>query len=165
MEACLSFFGRQPAQDRQQGSLDDDEEPLIYHDDARRESQIRNAKINKGGGRGIDFHASTSQNQGEDTPTSSPSTPAAAFTILGKFVDIVAALKAGKLPSQQQTSRLLQVALKSDFLQHRDSGNALDDNYLYGFGPTSKRGAKTLISLASMLQAALEFGMEKNGAP
>lgn len=83
--------------------------------------------------------------------------------LLDKLVDAFAALSAGKVPSQDQVSRMVQMLLHSDLLipgSEADSRPAL----LNGTGPTSRRGRKVLEDVHTLLQAGLQFGMEKNGA-
>lgn len=86
------------------------------------------------------------------------------YPILGKVVDIVAALKAGKLPAQDQITRMLQVVLNSELLRDGlEQGNILAQSR-DGTGPTSARGLQVLQDLRAVVQAALEFSIEKNGA-
>jgi hypothetical protein len=58
---------------------------------------------------------------------------------------------------------MVQMLLHSDLLtpgSEADSRPAL----LNGTGPTSRRGRKVLEDVHTLLQAGLQFGMEKNGA-
>ena len=78
-----------------------------------------------------------------------------------KVADVVAALKAGKLPTQEQANRVLRYVLSSDIL----TGGAVWDN------GTRTEEEEELREIWSTLlddarnagQAFLEFGMEKNG--
>ncbi|KAH9477709.1 hypothetical protein JR316_0009935 [Psilocybe cubensis] len=78
--------------------------------------------------------------------------------IVEKVVDVLVALNAGKLPSQDQISRLLQALLNSELLRE-DKGKVISGN-----GPTSKQGRKVLADVKGLVQAVLRFGLEKNGA-
>jgi hypothetical protein len=69
-----------------------------------------------------------------------------------KAVDILVALNAGKLPSQDQLSNFLQGVLKSDIL--RDSG--------LGYGPLSANASKVLEASRELVESLLRFGLEKN---
>lgn len=80
--------------------------------------------------------------------------------VVDKIVDVLAALNAGKLPTQDQISSFLQVLLKSELLREvQDKGKVVP-----GYGPLSKEGRKVLADVRALVQAALQFGMEKNGA-
>ena len=77
-----------------------------------------------------------------------------------KVVDVLAALNAGKLPTQDQISRFLHVLLKSELLKDvEDKGKVIP-----GYGPLSTQGRKVLADIRALVQAALQFGMEKNSA-
>ncbi|KAF8999148.1 hypothetical protein BDQ17DRAFT_1328488 [Cyathus striatus] len=65
-----------------------------------------------------------------------------------KFIDILVALNAGKLPSQEQLSRIFRYVLKSELL--------CDD------GPTSRIGRKVIGDAREVVQSMLQLGMEKN---
>lgn len=69
-----------------------------------------------------------------------------------KAVDVLAALNAGKLPSQDQLSHFLQIVLRSDIL--RDSG--------LGYGPVSANAKKVLDDSRELVEALLQLGLEKN---
>jgi len=88
---------------------------------------------------------------------SPPCTEASERSVVDKFVDALAALEAGKVPSQDQISGFLQVLLKSELLKE-DRGKVVPGN-----GPTSKQGRKVLRGVKVLIQALLQFGMEKNG--
>jgi len=79
-------------------------------------------------------------------------------SVVDKIIDALAALKAGKIPTQEQTTRFLQVLLKSELLKEDKSENVVPGN-----GPASKQGRKVLKDVRCLLQALLQFGMEKNG--
>lgn len=88
---------------------------------------------------------------------------------LERLVDASAALSSGKLPSQTQITRLLQVLLNSDLLTP-SQGPKVDDSPLsravmQGTGPTSLRGMKVLSDVRDVIQAVVQFGLEKNGTP
>lgn len=74
-----------------------------------------------------------------------------------KIVDILAAFSAGKLPSQAQLSRFLQNLLKSELL--KEDGSKM----VFSTGPMSKEGRKVLEDVRNLVQAILQFGLEKNG--
>jgi len=74
-----------------------------------------------------------------------------------KIVDVLTALENGKVPSQDQLSGFLQVLLKSRLLEE-ERGKVVPGN-----GPTSKQGRKVLRDTRDLIQALLQFGMEKNG--
>lgn len=76
---------------------------------------------------------------------------------LDKTVDILGAFNAGKLPSQDQTNRILQLLLRSDVLSN-NAGGALS-----GYGPLSQSGKKVVSDFKELVYATLLFGMEKNG--
>ena len=80
-----------------------------------------------------------------------------------KIADIIAALYAGKLPSQEQVNRALRHALSSELLSshHKPAdGRALgrvEEEEL------NEVGMQVMDCVRAAVQAALEFGMEKNG--
>jgi hypothetical protein len=73
-----------------------------------------------------------------------------------KIVDILVAFNAGKLPSQAQLSRFLQILLSSELLK-QDGGRETS------VGPMSKDGRKVLNDVRNLVQSMLQFGLEKNG--
>ncbi|KAK7046706.1 hypothetical protein R3P38DRAFT_2607706 [Favolaschia claudopus] len=73
-----------------------------------------------------------------------------------KLADIVGAVNSGKLPSQDQLSALLQLALRSELL--RDPRNALPSHG----GPLSQRMVTLVVELRGLVEAALRIGLEKN---
>ncbi|RPD69589.1 hypothetical protein L226DRAFT_563232 [Lentinus tigrinus ALCF2SS1-7] len=80
-------------------------------------------------------------------------------TQLDKLADVVAALYAGKLPSQEQVNRALRHALASDVLNshlHGTNGGGSGEEEL------NEAGKEVLSLVRDALQAVLEFGMEKN---
>lgn len=79
--------------------------------------------------------------------------------MVDKFLDVLAALNAGKLPTQTQLARFLQIILHSELL--RDDGGAP----VSGHGPMSKEGRRVLGDIKGLVQAVLKFGLEKNGEP
>lgn len=70
---------------------------------------------------------------------------------LQKVVDVLAALKAKKLPSQNQLNAILQVLLRSDVLN------------VHGYRPTSDDARKVVLDVRECVQALLQIGLEKNG--
>ncbi|KAF8157043.1 hypothetical protein B0H34DRAFT_859634 [Crassisporium funariophilum] len=76
--------------------------------------------------------------------------------MVDKVVDVLAALNAGKLPSQAQFTHILQASLRSDLLTD-DRGKVVPGN-----GPMSKQGRKVLGDVRDLVQALLRFGLEKN---
>ena len=77
--------------------------------------------------------------------------------IVDKIVDILVAFNAGKLPSQAQLSRFLQILLSSELLKHDGSKKTTS------VGPMSKDGQKVLNDVRNLVQSMLQFGLEKNG--
>lgn len=75
-----------------------------------------------------------------------------------KLAPALAALKAGKLPSQEQLEKLLDNALDSDVLSP-GIGKAGSRT-----GRLSEEGARVIKALRKVLQAAEQLGHEKNGA-
>ena len=78
-------------------------------------------------------------------------------SVVDKIVDILTALENGKVPSQDQLSGFLRMLLKSRLLEE-EKGKVVPGN-----GPTSKQGRKVLRDAKALIQALLQFGMEKNG--
>lgn len=74
-----------------------------------------------------------------------------------KFADVLAAISAGKLPSQDQLNHALQQLLRSDLLDSRTTAHAI------GYGPLSESGRKVVEDVREVVQAALEVGVQKNG--
>ncbi|KAJ2918964.1 hypothetical protein MD484_g1432, partial [Candolleomyces efflorescens] len=81
-------------------------------------------------------------------------------TLIDKLVDMFAALSKGKLPSQDQFTRILQALLSSDLL--RTSLINTDAASIYGSGPNSQKGQKVIEDARNLVQAMLQFTMEKN---
>jgi hypothetical protein len=86
-----------------------------------------------------------------------PDTRGSERSVVDKIVDVLTALENGKVPSQDQLSGFLQVLLKSRLLEE-ERGKVVPGN-----GPTSKQGRKVLRDARALIQALLQFGMEKNG--
>lgn len=82
--------------------------------------------------------------------------PSSSFS-LDKIINVITAIKAGKLPSQSQIEDGFKALLTSEFLQ--DEGGPT----MGGNGPFSKQGRRVLADVREMVQALLEFGLEKNG--
>lgn len=80
--------------------------------------------------------------------------------IADKIVDILVAFNAGKLPSQAQLSRFLQHLLSSQLLKEEDGKS---NKNISTHGPMSKEGRKVLNDVRNLVQAILQFGLEKNG--
>ncbi|KAF8320469.1 hypothetical protein DL93DRAFT_1849617 [Clavulina sp. PMI_390] len=76
-----------------------------------------------------------------------------------KFAQALAALSAGKVPSQPQLDDAVQ-SLQTSVLDTRDSLNPGSSNYAYG--PLSARGREILDDITEACQAVLQFGVEKN---
>ncbi|KAF8908630.1 hypothetical protein CPB84DRAFT_169310 [Gymnopilus junonius] len=115
-------------------SNDGEREPLLPHDSPRQES-------------------SRDLSQSASSTVVNPERPA-----VDKIVDVLAAFNAGKLPTQDQISKFLQVLLKSELLRDlQDKGKVVP-----GYGPLSKDGRKVLADVRFLIQAALQFGIEKN---
>jgi len=73
-----------------------------------------------------------------------------------KAIDVLAALKANKLPSQNQLNSFLQSVLRSDVLDVNGHG-------VTGYGPVSDDARKVILDLRECIEAVLQIGMEKNG--
>lgn len=74
---------------------------------------------------------------------------------LNKFAEVMAALKAGKMPSQEQLGHVLRLVLASDFFRTQDGRD---------YGTLSESGKKVVQDVKETLEAMLEFSCEKNGA-
>lgn len=70
-----------------------------------------------------------------------------------KAVDVLAALKAKKLPSQDQLNAFLRVLLCSE---------VLDVHGITGYGPISDDARKIVLDVRGCIDALLQIGMEKN---
>ncbi|KAF5351172.1 hypothetical protein D9756_008342 [Leucocoprinus leucothites] len=82
---------------------------------------------------------------------------------LSKLVDVLAALSAGKLPSQTQINDFLRRILRSNILRDsQDTQSRTTPDILRGNGPLSKRGRKVIQDVSHVIEALLQFGMEKN---
>ncbi|KAF8799742.1 hypothetical protein BYT27DRAFT_7119732 [Phlegmacium glaucopus] len=82
--------------------------------------------------------------------------PAVERGTIDKIIDILAAFNAGKLPSQTQLSKFLRNLLKSELL--KQDGRKI----ISSAGPMSKEGRKVLGDVRNLVQAILQFGLEKN---
>jgi len=82
------------------------------------------------------------------------------ITAVDKIVDILVAFNSGKLPSQTQLSRFLQTLLSSPLLKPDGDNNNISTR---AHGPRSKEGRKVLNDVRALVQAILQFGLEKNG--
>lgn len=71
-----------------------------------------------------------------------------------KATDVLAALKAHKLPSQDQVNKALQLLLKSNVLNIGDVG---------GSGPVGDDTRNIQHDLKNLAEAIMEVGLEKNG--
>jgi hypothetical protein len=73
-------------------------------------------------------------------------------TTLERIADALAALRAGKLPDEQQLEKILDTLVRSDILNDDQAAAAL-----------SNRGRQMLQNVREVLRAAQEVGKEKNG--
>jgi hypothetical protein len=83
-----------------------------------------------------------------------------------KVADAFGALRVGKLPSQDQINVALRKVLRSNVLTVEDAGKGarvLGQKHLYG--PLSERGKAILKDVRELIEAVIQFGMEKNGLP
>lgn len=169
MEAVRNCFGgkRHALPDDDE---DDDRDPLLPRDahpnshhfqTAERPSEPEPTRVGNGNAKGkgrtvIDFPDPDGSEGDSEEGSEQP--------LLNKLVDAFAALSAGKLPTQDQISRILQKLLHSDLLNLDQSPEAdSQPAFLSGTGPASRRGRKVLEDVRNLLQAGLQFGMEKNG--
>jgi hypothetical protein len=86
---------------------------------------------------------------------------------LDKIADVLAALGAGKIPSQAQLDGALRTLLKSDLLR-ADAGKTTFAGSGYGSlgaarNSLSPNGGLILDDVRAIAQAMLELGMQKNG--
>ncbi|KAF5336528.1 hypothetical protein D9611_006545 [Ephemerocybe angulata] len=86
---------------------------------------------------------------------------------LEKVVDCFAALSAGKVPSQEQLKRMLRVLLNSDLFTataalDAEGSGAFGNMAGNGTGPMSRRGRQVIQDARGVVQALLEFTVEKN---
>ena len=76
---------------------------------------------------------------------------------LERLADILVALHAGKLPTQDQINRMIQCLLKSEFLE--ESYNAV----LKGFDGTLEADRRKLVSdVREVAETVVQLGVEKN---
>ncbi|TFK22150.1 hypothetical protein FA15DRAFT_758208 [Coprinopsis marcescibilis] len=176
MDACLSCFGKK-SQD-QLPDNEEDREPLLpnqlnsHHFQTYEETDARKIKIERRkNGRSINLDGAgflngeqeARANLGEGSSQRGANRQSSnSLPFPEKLVDIVAAFRAGKLPTQDQISRLLQLALNSELLKDSAVHTGIDPKVVHGFGPTSKQGRKVLGDVRNVIQAVLTFGMEKN---
>ncbi|KIJ34579.1 hypothetical protein M422DRAFT_51984 [Sphaerobolus stellatus SS14] len=73
---------------------------------------------------------------------------------LDKLADVIAALNTGKLPSQDQINMAFRKLLKSEMFDINKRGR--------GYGPLSERGREVIGDLRELVEATLQFGLEKN---
>ncbi|KAJ7128106.1 hypothetical protein C8R46DRAFT_972805 [Mycena filopes] len=78
------------------------------------------------------------------------------YSVFDRLADIAGAVNSGKIPSQDQVSRLLQHALRSEFLQ--DPGNSLPSHG----GPLSQQGVTLVFEIRELVDSVLRIGLEKN---
>jgi hypothetical protein len=72
-----------------------------------------------------------------------------------KAIDVLAALKANKYPSQDQLNSFFQLLLRSDVLD-------VNGNGVSGYGPVSDDVRKVVLDARELVEAVLMIGMEKN---
>ncbi|KAH6900941.1 hypothetical protein BKA70DRAFT_1159081 [Coprinopsis sp. MPI-PUGE-AT-0042] len=152
MDACLSCFGRR----RQASVTDDDQDPLLPKPNTNHARRDHSAQVPRGTASGYGAADTMEAARVQDT------TPHVVFPALEKVVDVVAAFRAGKLPAQDQITRMLQVLLNSQLLRDGLEQGARLAQSRDGTGPTSARGLQVLRDLRAVVQAALEFSIEKN---
>ena len=76
---------------------------------------------------------------------------------LNKLAEVLASLKAGKLPSEGQIEHALRYLLESEVLE--ESGGRAWRQY----GSLSRAGTKAVRDVKEVIEAMLVFGREKNG--
>jgi hypothetical protein len=76
-------------------------------------------------------------------------------TQLTKLADVIAALKTGKLPSQDQLGRIIQSVLRSTVIESTTRTT---------HGTLSDSGKQVLTDFRELLESILLLGLEKNGA-
>ncbi|KAF8588045.1 hypothetical protein K439DRAFT_1630079 [Ramaria rubella] len=80
-----------------------------------------------------------------------------------KVADAFGALRVGKLPSQEQINVALRKVLHSGVLTVDDSEDDSLQYVLLGqYGPLSERGTKVIKDIRELVEAVIQFGMEKN---
>lgn len=82
---------------------------------------------------------------------------------LDKAADVFAALRVGKLPSQDQINAALRKVLHSQVLSVEDNKSARVQGRRQQYGPLSERGKIMLNDIRELVEAIMQFGMEKNG--
>lgn len=73
---------------------------------------------------------------------------------MDKTTSILAALRAGKQPSQSQTNALIEKLLQSELLQVEQT---------FGGGELSQKGKELARDLRGILEAYKNYGQHKNG--
>ena len=82
---------------------------------------------------------------------------------IDKVADVIAALRVGKLPSQDQTNAALQKIMRSNVLALFDSKSARVLGQKQQYGPLSDRGKTIVKDIRELVEAIIQFGLEKNG--
>lgn len=82
---------------------------------------------------------------------------------IDKAADVFAAFHVGKLPSQEQINAALQKALRSQVLTVDADKSARVLGLKQQYGPLSERGKLLLKDVRELVEAIIQFGMEKNG--
>lgn len=83
-------------------------------------------------------------------------------TPLEKAADVIAALRAGKLPSQTQISTFLKTALQSQVIDPHALQAATSQAHLIGGESLSKSGRRLLADVRELIEASIEWGQAKN---
>jgi hypothetical protein len=83
-------------------------------------------------------------------------------TNLDKAADVVAALRAGKLPSQAQFGHVLCSILQSRLLDPHGLAAATSSAQLVGGDKLSRSGRRVLADVREIIQAIQEWGVTKN---
>ncbi len=82
---------------------------------------------------------------------------------LDRLADVLAALRAGKLPAQDQLNEVMRIALQSDALDGRRAEMVLGNQALLTHGSIDESGRKVVEDVKQVIEAALQIGLEKNG--
>ena len=77
--------------------------------------------------------------------------------LLAKLANIIGALKAGKLPSQEQMNHAIRLALASDIIKPTVATIAAHDYEL------SESAARVILCLRQVFEMVAQVGLEKNG--
>ena len=96
------------------------------------------------------------------SPHPAAEAPAGSYT--DEAADILAALRVGKLPSQEQTNTALRQMLRLDvlYVNGGDSKSARVLGRAQQYGPLSERGKTVINDIREIIEAIVQFGMEKN---